>query len=57
MKNLNERQLEKLGEMVVDTFSLKKAKGYDDRYQTEWGTKTAFGIGCVVLRLVDEVTL
>lgn len=54
MITLTEKQAESLGRSIVDTFGLRKAKGYTDRYQTEWGTKTVLGVGLTVLRLVDE---
>jgi hypothetical protein len=52
-------QAEKLGQKVVDLFSLPKlrtqSKIYGKAYyQTLWGNKTLEGIGNCVFRLVEE---
>jgi hypothetical protein len=47
-----EREQIEIGEQLAEIFQLKKAKGYKDRYETTWGTKTAMGIYAVAARLI-----
>lgn len=48
------------GLQIAEIFGLKKARkmaGFNDRYETSWGTKTALGLYRMVKRLADESNL
>ena len=54
MKELTTKQEELLGEAIIKLLNLKIVEG--DRVRTnEYGTKTALGLGRVILRLIDEL--
>ena len=53
MKELTTKQEELLGEEIIKLLNLKVKDG---RVNTnEYGTKTALGLGRVILRLIDEL--
>ena len=52
MKTIDEKEMQRRGEMLISILGLKKAKGYADRVNTEWGTKTALGVYRMVERII-----
>ena len=43
------------GNAIAQLFSLKKDREHKDRYITSWGSKTAYGLTQVVLRLAEDI--
>lgn len=52
-KELTEKQVEELGERVINILNLRMKEGRVD--VGEFGTKTPLGLGRVILRLIDEL--
>lgn len=50
-----EEQKTKLGKEVINFLNLKPIKGTNPKkYPTEWGEKTALGLGSCINRIVNE---
>ena len=47
-------EAERLGNNAARIFKLRQSKEYKDRFETEWGTKTAQGLGYSIIRLVEQ---
>jgi hypothetical protein len=46
---------EKIGNSVINFLNLKAIKGTEPKqYNTEWGTKTAKGLGASIERIIEE---
>ncbi len=52
--NLNEQELEAIGQQVVEWFGLKKDLEHKNRYVTEIGTKTLLGLGRSIVSVVER---
>lgn len=45
----------KAGNAIAFMFALKKDKDHKDRYLTSWGSKTAYGLTQVILRIAEDI--
>lgn len=50
-----EEQLQQIGKQLAMALYLKQAKGYKDRWVTEWGTKTGLGLIRTLDRCIQEI--
>jgi hypothetical protein len=53
-KTLTETEETRRGELIARILKLKHSREYPDRYNTEWGTKTALGLFRIMARLVED---
>jgi hypothetical protein len=51
---MTEAEQARRGEMIAAALKLKRDKDYPDRYQTEWGTKTALGLFRILKRMIQD---
>ena len=51
-KEVIEREQIEAGKQLAEVFRLKRSKEFPDRYETDWGTKTALGVYLVAERIV-----
>ncbi len=49
---ITEAEETRRGLMLAEVLRIKKARGEKDRFDTEWGTKTALGLYRTVARIV-----
>jgi hypothetical protein len=55
MKTYAIEEQDAIGKRIATIFKLKRDKEHKDRYQTEWGSKTAVGIFNTFLRLAEDI--
>lgn len=54
MNQLTEQEEERRGRLIAEALRLKRDKKHENRYRTEWGTKTDLGLFRMMERLVID---
>ena len=54
MTQLSESQLGKMGQEFIAAFNLRRDPDHDDRYLTDYGSKTVLGVGRIAVRILGN---